>query len=150
MNIAGTEVSPKYHSFEVYVAGCTRRCPGCHNPETWDFSCGAPLDLEWMEKTSPKIMVGRSTGLIEHLWVLGGEPLDQPDLHRLLLYLSRFDLPIWLFTSYELEDVPKHIRRYCDYIKTGHYDRDTAGSYDWGMLTLSSANQQLHEREWDF
>ena len=28
----------------IYCAGCAHHCPGCHNPESWDFAAG-----EWME-----------------------------------------------------------------------------------------------------
>ena len=27
----------------LFVSGCTHRCEGCFNPETWDFSYGAPF-----------------------------------------------------------------------------------------------------------
>ena len=28
----------------VFVSGCTNRCPGCFQPETWDFDYGKLYD----------------------------------------------------------------------------------------------------------
>ena len=28
----------------LWVAGCGHRCPGCHNPITWDAQGGLPFD----------------------------------------------------------------------------------------------------------
>ena len=30
----------------LFVSGCTHRCPGCFNPEAWDFAFGAPFGAE--------------------------------------------------------------------------------------------------------
>ena len=36
----------------LFVSGCTHHCPGCFNPETWDFSYGVPFD----DETETRIM----------------------------------------------------------------------------------------------
>ena len=30
----------------VFTQGCPHHCPGCHNPETWDFGCGTQMAEE--------------------------------------------------------------------------------------------------------
>ena len=34
----------------VYVAGCENKCPGCFNPETWDYNVGKELTDKVIEK----------------------------------------------------------------------------------------------------
>lgn len=34
----------------LFVSGCTNRCPGCFQPETWDFSYGQPYTKETQEE----------------------------------------------------------------------------------------------------
>ena len=34
----------------LFVSGCTHGCPGCFNPETWDFHYGSPFGPEQEEE----------------------------------------------------------------------------------------------------
>ena len=59
-------------SVSFYLQGCPHHCPGCHNPETWDFDGG----IEFENNTLDKIINALSAnGVKRSLSVLGGEPL---------------------------------------------------------------------------
>lgn len=145
MNILTTEYSLKHEALEVYVSGCNGpHCPGCHNSESWDFSVGRP----WMQcimDIDTKLVLNR--GLIGSIWILGGEPLDQDtqELAHMLKCLKGHNIPIWLFTRYELEDVPPEIKQYCTYIKTGRYDcKLLKENHIQCGIELASSNQRVH------
>lgn len=55
----------------VFAQGCGHRCPGCHNPDTWDPSAGT-------ETTTEKILeMMAANPLLDGLSLSGGEPFDQ-------------------------------------------------------------------------
>ena len=55
----------------VFAQGCPHRCEGCHNPETWEFGCGTP-----MEETAVLEIV-KSNPLCRGVTFSGGEPFAQ-------------------------------------------------------------------------
>lgn len=55
----------------LFVSGCTNHCPGCFQPETWDFCYGQPYTAE----TEGSIIEELSKPYYSGLTVLGGEPL---------------------------------------------------------------------------
>ena len=77
MKIAGTEVSLLHKAFEIYLSGCKYSpCHGCHNPELWSFDFGVDVDVEKIAELISKINELKEEKLIEYVWILGGEPLD--------------------------------------------------------------------------
>ncbi|MBO5109198.1 MAG: anaerobic ribonucleoside-triphosphate reductase activating protein [Clostridia bacterium] len=68
----------------LFVSGCTHRCKGCFNEQTWDFSFGQP----YTEATEEYILSSLAPDYIEGLTLLGGEPFE-PDNQRALLPLLR-------------------------------------------------------------
>ena len=36
--------------YSVFVQGCPHHCPGCHNPETWEFGCGTDMETVFHEQ----------------------------------------------------------------------------------------------------
>lgn len=130
----------------MYLAGCKGpHCADCHNPESWSFDNGTPLHevLPRIEETCREF-----TGYIDHIWVLGGEPLDQDHkaLEGMLMSLQGLVPAVWLWTRNELVDVPDGVRRLCDYIKTGRYDKSLkSNNYVSCGIKLASTNQQVHD-----
>lgn len=79
MNIDGTETNLRHKALEIYISGCKPpHCAGCHNPELWDFSKGDPWQ-EAIRLLGDKISALKESGLVEIVWLLGGEPLDQDE-----------------------------------------------------------------------
>ena len=61
----------------LFVSGCTNRCPGCFQPETWDFDYGEPFTAE----TERRILEMLAPVYINGLTLLGGDPFftGQPE-----------------------------------------------------------------------
>ena len=55
----------------IFCQGCPHHCPGCHNPETWDFGCGTRVPVEDL------VDVVRSNPLCRGVTFSGGEPFAQ-------------------------------------------------------------------------
>ncbi|WP_216364577.1 4Fe-4S single cluster domain-containing protein [Moorella sp. E308F] len=107
-------------AFSIFFQGCRRRCPGCHNPELQPFEGGQQLNTEDI-----------ITKITKHLdWYdavcfLGGEPLEQPEALTDLLDKSKdLGLERWLYTGYEVKDIPAKIYNLCSVIVAGEFRQD--------------------------
>lgn len=95
----------------LYVSGCTHKCKGCHSSEYWDFKSGE----EFTEKHLIQLMTALSKDYIEGLSILGGDPLEKENIHRVkyiiqeckLNYEINHDKPlnIWLWTGSIFENL---------------------------------------------
>lgn len=157
MNILAFQTNIPHRALEIYVAGCSRHCEGCHNPQTWDFDIGTPYNEYDVERAITQRMSRMRT--LDSIWVLGGEPLDS-DIESVcnLLKVCKRHLTgeLILFTSYsfgEQKDKALHrVFEYATWVKTGTYkpflDMGDAISYREGLpaITLASNNQRLISR----
>ena len=57
--------------YVLFLQGCPHRCPGCHNPETHDFSGGREVSLAWVLADVEKNPITRGVTFS------GGEPFCQ-------------------------------------------------------------------------
>ncbi len=99
----------------LFVSGCRHRCKNCFNPETWDFSYGAPFT----EETENEIIEALRPSYIEGLSLLGGDPTEKENQAALLPLLRRVkrELPeknIWCYSGYLYEDLLPGGRAACD------------------------------------
>ena len=90
----------------LFVSGCTHRCPGCFNPETWDFSFGAPFG----EEQTGQILALLSPDHIRGLSLLGGEPFEPENQPAVLELVRRVraelpDKDVWCYTGYLFEEL---------------------------------------------
>lgn len=127
----------------LWLAGCTHHCPGCQNPETWDFNGGQPFT----EADRDHLISELDHPYIQGLTLSGGDPLDSlDDLLPLVKYI-RAKLPskdIWLYTGYTIEQIKasrlKAILPYVDVIVDGPY---IAAQRDVTLAFRGSANQRI-------
>jgi anaerobic ribonucleoside-triphosphate reductase activating protein len=85
----------------VWTQGCSVRCPGCFNPQTWTTRGGTLMP--WQE------LVSRVVGIrgIEGVTLLGGEPFDQPaPLGEFAFAVREAGLSVMTFTGHVLEELP--------------------------------------------
>ena len=90
----------------LFVSGCTNRCPGCFQPQTWDFNYGQ----EFTKETEDRIIEMLKPDYITGLTVLGGEPFEPENQVALVPFLKRVkesypDKTIWSFSGFGLEDL---------------------------------------------
>ena len=90
----------------LFVSGCRNHCPGCFNPETWDFDYGEPFT----DNTEEELIKALRPSWIQGLSILGGDPMEPENQKALLPLLRRVkeELPekdVWLYTGYRLESV---------------------------------------------
>lgn len=101
----------------LFVSGCTNRCKGCFQPETWDFNYGELYTSEIEDKIIESLKIPWCDGLT----ILGGEPFEPSNQQVLVGLINRVkqELPdknIWMFTGFKYENLLKenHHRVYID------------------------------------
>lgn len=90
-----------------FTQGCPKHCPGCHNPETWDFKGGKEFTTQVLDTIVEGLT---ANGITRSLCIMGGEPLcdDNVFLTRMVIDQVRQKLPdikIYLWTGYYLDEL---------------------------------------------
>ena len=110
----------------LFVSGCTLRCKGCFNPESWNFKAGK----EFTDETLKQLCSYLDKDYIQGLSILGGEPLEpenEPTVTALCKTVKHLypNTTIWLWTgkTYDIiKDLP--IMDYIDTVVAGPYAED--------------------------
>ena len=84
--------------FAVFVQGCSRRCPGCQNPQTHDPDGGSVYTV------SELVQQMLSNPLTDGLSLSGGEPFEQAEACRELAQAAHAaGLNVWCWTGNSFE-----------------------------------------------
>lgn len=84
----------------VFAQGCSHRCPGCHNPETWEVGCGVVMSAERV------LEIVQSNPLCRGVTFSGGEPFDQAEgFTKLARLLKEKDYEVASYTGYTFEEL---------------------------------------------
>jgi len=90
----------------LFVSGCTNRCEGCFQPQTWDFEYGQPFT----DETQKKILEMLAPDYINGLTLLGGEPFEPCNQRSLLPFVRKVrevypNKNIWAFSGFTFEEL---------------------------------------------
>ena len=90
----------------IFVQGCSFNCPGCFNTVARDFKGGK----EFTEQTMELLIELAKPDYIDHLSILGGEPLHPKNRTDVLDLVKKFkevypNKAVWLWTGYLIEDI---------------------------------------------
>jgi anaerobic ribonucleoside-triphosphate reductase activating protein len=90
----------------LFVSGCTNRCQGCFQPETWSFTYGEPFTAQ----TEDRLLDMLAPSFINGLTLLGGDPFEPDNQRALVPFLERVrarypQKDIWAFSGFEYEDM---------------------------------------------
>lgn len=98
--IAESIVDGPGYRMTVFAQGCPHRCPGCHNPETHDFSGGYDSDIMDIFQAFSK------NPLLAGITFSGGEPFLWPGPLSLLAQMVRgMGKTVWTYTGYTFEQL---------------------------------------------
>ena len=85
----------------IYLAGCYHRCPGCHNPQSWDMNGGKEMEVDEI------VEILKQSGHTKFT-ITGGDPFYQPMGLLELVVRIRKEIPgsnIWCYTGFLFEDL---------------------------------------------
>jgi anaerobic ribonucleoside-triphosphate reductase activating protein len=117
-------------SVSFYTQGCPHRCPGCHNPETWDFNGGQEFTADILNEIIDAL---QANNIKRSLCIMGGEPLCLENEFLTCMIIKHVkerlpDVPVYIWTGYTYEQILsssnprlKAILELTDYIIDGPY-----------------------------
>ncbi len=127
----------------LFVSGCRNRCPGCFNPETWDFRYGKEFTYETLAELRDML----DNDNIDGLSILGGDPFEPENLETIKLicefvrhWFGR-SKTIWCWTGYEWENIKDlPVMRYIDVLVDGPFIQELK---DLRLSYRGSSNQRV-------
>lgn len=144
----------------IYLSGCDFHCKGCFNFEIWNHKCGELLTDDVIDGVLDSI----KPPYINHLSILGGEPLDDINKHSTyeLVYAFRQRYPntirgesldhpkkkLWLWSGYKFEilkeraktdGIINYILNNVDILVDGQFEEDKK---DLNLKYAGSTNQR--------
>lgn len=133
----------------LWTQGCPHHCPGCHNPETWDFNGGydVPDDIR-----GEIVKAISANGITRNFSILGGEPLCEENIDFVLSVITAVrtaypNIKIYIWSGYTFAElISKNNPKITEILKQANYLID--GKYEEKLRDITlplrgSSNQEI-------
>lgn len=131
----------------LFVQGCSCKCKGCFNTESWNFNKG----YEFTQKELDTIMFVLKTYSKQYdgISLLGGNPTDNLDLCNFVIDTFRKEFgqtkDIWVWSGHTWEQILSdkdklNMIQKCDILVDGKFEQDL---YNRNLLFRGSSNQRI-------
>ena len=125
----------------IYCAGCRHNCPGCHNPQSWDFSGGYTVSTD-------DVMRVIEADPFANVTFSGGDPMYQPEGFAELARAIHQRTPektIWCYTGFTFEQLLSNPRQRAlleqlDVLVDGPFIKEQR---DESLVFRGSSNQRI-------
>lgn len=127
----------------IWCSGCSHRCKGCHNQETWNYNIGTEFtqdDVDW-------VLDYLSNDYVDGVTFSGGDPLEDCNIEAFTNLAKQIkdkfgdSKSIWVYTGYTYEEVKdKDIFNFIDVLVDGQFELDKR---DITLAFRGSSNQRI-------
>lgn len=151
MNYSGIKYSDMINGegirVSLFVSGCTHKCKGCFNRDTWDCNYGN----EFTEKEEKEIFAYiEKYNFIKGISLLGGDPTYYKNIEPLLEFLKKFkqkfpQKTIWIWSGFTWEQIIQDRKKFeliemCDILIDGKFILEQK---DLNLKWRGSSNQRV-------
>ena len=120
----------------VFFQGCGKRCPGCQNPDTWDYMGGCHRFIG--------DVVNELADSTNDVTISGGEPIDQfDDLLELCRMFSEEGKRVWVYTGNVVDPTKRIYQKLASYVDVIVDGRFVEDEKDCNLRFRGSSNQRL-------
>ena len=124
----------------IYCAGCYHKCPGCHNPQSWNMDNG-----KWMDVDDLFELIKADE--FSNVTFTGGDPFYQVDAFTALAKRVKTETSknIWCWTGFTLEEIQadSHLAQLLPWIDTLVDGPFILEQRDTQLLFRGSPNQRI-------
>ena len=124
----------------IYCAGCAHHCPGCHNPQSWDFIGGREVSVQ-------ELLDIVKADEFANVTFSGGDPLYQVEAFTELARRIKEETGknIWCYTGFTYEEIlaDKRLSMILPYIDTLVDGPFIASLRDTELHFRGSSNQRI-------
>lgn len=122
----------------VFVQGCDRKCPGCHNPESQPWDGGTAWEVsDVIEKITP---------LTRGVTLSGGEPFEKvAGCYEIAKAAHDRGLDVWAYSGYTFEEICENpwkmvLLRQVDVLVDGPFVKELQS---YALKWKGSSNQRI-------